>query len=72
MIVPGVVFSELGDRVGRGGGFYDRLLAEVGCASVGLCYTFQLRKRLPVLPWDQRVQAVVSERAICWAPGETA
>lgn len=42
VLVPGVAFDLDGNRLGRGKGFYDRLLKEVSGIKCGLSYDFQL------------------------------
>lgn len=66
VLVPGVAFSPDGARLGRGGGHYDRLLAEIGpqAITVGLGYSFQLLDRIPEDEWDQRLNFVVTESAL--------
>jgi 5-formyltetrahydrofolate cyclo-ligase len=66
VFVPGLAFSASGQRLGRGGGFYDRFLASTGpgVTAVGLAYSFQVVGRLPQEPWDQRLAYVVTERAV--------
>jgi len=64
--VPGVAFGLLGQRLGRGGGHYDRLLAEFGreVVTVGLAYSFQLLDRIPETGHDRRLHFVVTESAV--------
>ena len=69
--VPGVAFGRAGQRLGRGGGYYDRLLADVTPQAVtaGLAYSFQVLDRLPESPGDRRLNLIVTESALHLAGG---
>ncbi len=63
-IIPGVAFDINGYRIGFGGGYYDRLLADSGQSFpplIGAAYSFQLLHRIPREKWDQPVQYVITE-----------
>lgn len=64
--VPGVAFTAAGIRLGRGGGYYDRMLAALapGAVAAGLGYSFQLLDQLPCEAWDRRLDFVVTESAV--------
>jgi 5-formyltetrahydrofolate cyclo-ligase len=65
ILVPGLAFDRRGNRLGFGGGYYDRLLAlpmAQKAFTAGLGYDFQLVPTLPADPWDQPVNAVVTDR----------
>lgn len=64
ILVPGLAFTRDGQRLGRGGGFYDRLLAQLPARTMklGVCFDSQIVERLPSEPHDQRVDAVATER----------
>ena len=49
VIVPGVAFDRLNNRLGRGQGYYDRFLARLssGIPVIGLAFDFQILDRLP-------------------------
>ncbi|NDH55035.1 MAG: 5-formyltetrahydrofolate cyclo-ligase, partial [Betaproteobacteria bacterium] len=47
VLVPGLAFDRFGSRLGRGRGFYDRLLGEVSGVKCGICYQGQLLESLP-------------------------
>ena len=59
-LIPGLAFDRAGRRLGRGKGFYDRLLASLspGCFTCGLCHDFQLIDRVPTEPHDRPLDAV--------------
>jgi 5-formyltetrahydrofolate cyclo-ligase len=69
--VPGVTFTPAAARLGRGGGYYDRLLAALSAeaVTVGLGYSFQLIDRLPEQLHDRRLKLVVTESAVYAASG---
>ncbi|KWW31259.1 MAG: 5-formyltetrahydrofolate cyclo-ligase [bacterium P3] len=62
VIVPGVAFDQSGNRMGRGRGFYDRLLQCTPRAyKIGVAFSFQMRDAIPVEPHDIAMDLVVSE-----------
>lgn len=64
VFVPGRAFSKNCERIGRGGGVYDRFL--VGCKSIkiGVCYGFQVFDNLVQDKFDQKVDFVVTEEKV--------
>lgn len=66
VLVPGVAFDLRGCRLGRGGGFYDRFLARLGRQTIRVGVGFERRvlERLPIEPWDQLVDVLVTEQAV--------
>ncbi|HVM95601.1 MAG TPA: 5-formyltetrahydrofolate cyclo-ligase [Candidatus Acidoferrales bacterium] len=65
-LVPLVGWDLDGTRLGRGGGFYDRLFREMreGVYRVGVGYEFQCWPSLPSDPWDVKLHSVITERRI--------
>lgn len=63
VFVPGVAFDRNGNRLGRGAGWYDRLLDRLGARAprVALAYEFQLVEEVPTEPGDLPVHYVVTE-----------
>ena len=49
ILAPGLAFALDGTRLGRGKGFYDRLLARITAPKCGVCFDWQVR---PAIPWD--------------------
>ena len=66
VFVPGVAFDPRGGRLGRGKGWYDRLLKRLGdnAVFVGLGYEFQVVEEVPTDSWDQNVHYVVTEERV--------
>ncbi len=69
IIVPALAFARDGVRLGRGGGYYDRWLADTQGISVGLCYTQYLFPYLPSEGHDRRVDAICTQEGILWTKG---
>lgn len=61
IVVPGVAFDRQGNRVGRGKGFYDRLLSETKALTVGVGYDFQLFDEVPAEPHDTPMDVIITE-----------
>ncbi len=60
--VPGVAFDPAGNRMGRGRGFYDRLLKSTPHAvKIGLAYDFQMLDAIPTEPHDVRMDRVITD-----------
>lgn len=62
ILVPGLAFDPVDRmRLGRGGGFYDRLLGKFRGITIGICYAEQLVKGIPREDHDRPVQALVTD-----------
>ena len=66
LLVPLVAFDAAGNRLGMGGGFYDRLLAGLSRHPrrprlVGVAYRFQQVACIPVQPWDRPLDLVITD-----------
>jgi 5-formyltetrahydrofolate cyclo-ligase len=59
-LVPGVAFDRLGRRLGRGKGYYDRLLARVGGTTCGVAFDWQLVPEVPAQPHDIGVNSILT------------
>ncbi len=63
-IIPGIAFSENGDRLGFGKGYYDRFLAEFKGLKIGICYDFQVLPEIPTSPHDVKMDLIITETRI--------
>ncbi len=66
VIVPGTAFTATGDRLGQGGGWYDRFLPRTrsDCAWIGVGFQPQLVPSLPVEAHDVRLHLVVTDAGV--------
>lgn len=62
LIVPGVVFTESGYRIGFGGGYYDRYLSGFSGKTRSLAFDFQVTDDLPVESHDIPVDGIITEQ----------
>jgi 5-formyltetrahydrofolate cyclo-ligase len=71
-LVPGLAFDVDGGRLGYGGGYYDRFLANFEGVAVGVCPDELLVPSLAALgclePHDVAVRAVVTEQRVVFGP----
>lgn len=72
VLVPGVAFTARCERLGYGGGYYDRLIPAFAgrAALVVAAYSLQIVPELPVTPSDRTVDRVVTENADYAVPRE--
>lgn len=61
LIVPGVVFSKQGFRIGFGGGYYDRFLANYSGETRSLAFDCQIAEEIPVEAHDLPVSGIYTE-----------
>lgn len=72
VVVPLVGFDAACNRMGMGGGFYDRSFAyrltrrHAGPRLVGLAFDCQQVAELPVAPWDVPLDVIVTESRVHW------
>lgn len=58
-VIPGIAFTSTGNRLGRGKGYYDRLLPKLQCPLIGIAFPFQMVEWLPCEEHDIRVTEVI-------------
>jgi 5-formyltetrahydrofolate cyclo-ligase len=63
-LVPGVAFDLHGNRLGRGGGYYDRFLNKLkpDCLKVALAFEWQIVNKIHLDDWDIAVNGLLTER----------
>ena len=64
LIVPGLVFTQNGYRVGFGGGYYDRYLANFIHTTVSLVHTNQFVETFPIESFDIPINYLITEQGI--------
>lgn len=64
IIVPGVAYDRHGNRIGRGKGFYDRLLRDTDAVTMGVGYGCQLCDDIEPDTFDVPVHYVITEQGI--------
>ena len=63
-VVPALAFDKKGNRLGYGGGYYDRFLSNFKGRTVGLCYEECLCDRLPCESHDLKVDVIITDEKI--------
>lgn len=73
VLVPGIVFTSKGGRLGYGGGYYDRLYADMQLRNnaetlwIGFAFANQVvSEELPIEPHDLRMNGLATEEGIMW------
>ena len=63
-IIPGSVFDTNGGRLGYGGGYYDRFLVNDApqAKRIGFAFEMQVVEKVPVLPHDQPLDILITEK----------
>ena len=68
LLVPLVAFDSDLNRIGYGGGFYDRYIHKIKknqkIISIGLAYSFQKVKKVPINKYDFKLDYIVTNKGI--------
>jgi 5-formyltetrahydrofolate cyclo-ligase len=64
VLVPGIGFDRQGNRLGSGGGYYDRFLGQCPALRVGLAFGIQIAEALPCEPHDVAMDWLVTDEAL--------
>jgi len=60
VIICGLAFDRLGGRLGRGGGFFDRLLSETNAKKCGVCFDQQVHAAVPMEKHDIKMDMIAT------------
>lgn len=63
-VIPGVAFDSMCNRLGRGKGFYDRLIPHLKCPLTGLGFDFQMVDEVPVEIFDRKLDMVITQSTL--------
>ena len=64
VVVPGSVFDEVGNRIGTGMGFYDRLLSQIKAPKIALVFDFQVVSHIDVADYDIPMDVIITDKRI--------
>ncbi len=64
IVVPGVAYDRQGNRVGRGKGYYDRLLASTKATKIGMAYDFQLIDEIDAESHDVKMDIIITDKSV--------
>ena len=68
IFVPVVAFDKNGNRIGYGGGFYDRYLEKISkikkCVTIGLAFSHQKVDKIKVESFDKKLDLILTEKLI--------
>lgn len=64
VLVPGLLFSEKGQRCGYGGGYYDRFLENASSLKIGLAFEKQVIKSFPSEKYDIKMDFILTEKGL--------
>ncbi len=59
ILVPGVAYDKDKNRLGRGGGYYDKLLSETKAVKIGIGFDFQKFENIPVESFDIKMDIIL-------------
>ena len=66
LLVPLVAFDKNLNRIGYGGGFYDRYIKKISkikkIFTIGLAYSFQQVKKIPINKYDIKLDYIITEK----------
>ncbi len=68
LLIPGVAFDLFGNRLGYGGGYYDRFVTNLrsGTPLFAVAFEVQIVDEVPVKEWDHRIDALITEERVVY------
>ena len=63
-VVPFLAVDKRGNRLGYGGGYYDRFLKNTTAKRVAYGYDFQIVNEVPAETWDEKMDVIVTDERI--------
>ncbi len=63
-VIPGIAFDKKKNRLGRGKGYYDRFLSKKEIPKYGVCFHFQLLKKVPTSRKDVKMDKIITPKRI--------
>tara|TARA_B100000963_G_scaffold361066_1_gene394681 strand:- start:280 stop:822 length:543 start_codon:yes stop_codon:yes gene_type:complete len=68
LVIPIVAFDKNLNRIGYGGGYYDRFIQKIErkfkCLKIGLALSFQEVKKIPINKYDKKMDLIITEKKI--------
>ena len=64
IIIPGVCFDKDRNRLGMGKGYYDRYLKNIKATKIGICFSEQLIKSIPIDNNDIKMDLIITDKEI--------
>jgi len=67
VLVPGLIFTPDGYRIGYGGGYYDRFFNQnKNLLKIGICFEMQIAPKIPIGPYDVPVDYIITEKRLIY------
>jgi len=63
-VVPFLAVDKHGNRVGYGGGYYDRYLKKIKAKRIAYGYGFQVVNEVPTQEWDEKMDVIVTDEQV--------
>ena len=64
ILLPGLAFDDRGNRIGSGGGYFDRFLSTIPAHTAALSYDFQILDQIPTDSHDIRLDYIITESRV--------